>query len=168
MKRQWYYWIVFVGTLPVDLICLPVLLLARLFVGKRMFWRDGLWIELNFKPKGFLGLNIGHGGFLESGFCSRTITHEIAHVEQYQAISWTGLMASLVTWLLYIWTFGFDTHSLWMFGAWPMVGILYAVGNWFVAILQGEDHYRGAANEEAARAITHISHCGENCCKRQK
>ena len=168
MKRPWYYYFVFIATFPVDLICLPVLLLARLFVGKRMFFRDGLWVELKKRPRSFAGLNIGHGGFLEPGFGATTMTHELVHVEQYQAVSWTGLMAALVTWLLYVWTFWFDTHSLWMFGAWPLVGILHAVGNWLVAVLRGEDSYNGAAHEEAARAVTHISHCGDNCCKRTR
>jgi len=169
MKKPWYYAFVFVATLPVDLLCWAVVLVVHAFVGKRLFWKDGLWSELKHKPRSFLGLNIGNGGFLERGYCCKTLHHEIIHCRQFQAASITGFLSSITVCIIHAWTFGPSSDCLFILGVWPIVGILHGVGCWLQSILSGGDWYTDSLHEQSARAISsgqQCCHLGNSSCKK--
>jgi hypothetical protein len=158
--------LVYFFTLPGDLICWTLVLLIGVFFGDRFVWQNGLWFEISkdsWLYKTFLkeitGGTMGHGGWYrsdlagEDGIDTKLEFHEHVHVEQYEAVMTA----------IFVVVFGFflngairgDISSVWLMSlvCWAIGGLIGTVSGWFVAILRGEQAYRGSSHEEAAYAL---------------
>lgn len=163
MRRPKRWLLTFLWTFPADILSWLAVLFIRLLFGRRLFWLDGLWVELregSFPDatwgRKWVGATLAHGGVLAAGRAggpgpdTGTERHELVHVEQFEA----RMLAGFVVGLLCITSFMIDGCAVaalvcgafvWLL-SWP-VGYTASMGT---AYLRGEDPYRGSYLEESA------------------
>jgi hypothetical protein len=158
--------LVYLFTLPGDLICWTFVLLIGGFFGDRFVWQNGLWFEIakdSWFYKTFLkditGGTMGHGGWYrsdligEDGIDTKLEFHEHVHVEQYEAVM-TAIFVVVLGFFLNG-TIRGDISSVWLMSLvyWAIGGLIGAASGWLVAVLRGERAYSGSSHEEAAYAL---------------
>lgn len=140
-------------------LCLPLFLgmIPALFVGLlwgRLYFRDAiLFAELKkgswpnrtwFKSWG--GSCFGYGILLAPNQAASTINHELVHTEQQEAGSVVGLLTGIVLAIALGGAWGAVAFAIsWICVPWA----IYLAGG-LVALLRGENFYRGNTNEESA------------------
>jgi len=160
IKKPFFYFIVWIVTLPMDIYVFALVATMRLFFGKRIFWQNGLWCEL--KPswwtKKYNGAALGHGGIFSpgksggKGIDTTTEVHEHVHVEQFEVSMMISFIISIFCFFslrLIHGSFDFIFSLI----VWCSGYILFLVSGWLVALLRGENAYYGSQHEESAYAI---------------
>jgi len=135
-------YIIYLWTLPIDLIIWLIILIVYLYAGRKLHYNNGLWCELNVRPKRFAGITLGHGGLLCKDFSATILHHELIHVEQYEAISLLCCLIAILTGLFY-----WSLYPIIIY----LTGFYIAYGaSCIVAWLRGEKPYYGNIFEESA------------------
>jgi len=160
--------LVYAYCLAADLVCWLIVLTLWIFAGKGavLLVQNGLWVAI---PRtsllaktifnGIGGGTMGHGGWYlrdligKDGIDTALEFHEHIHVEQFESI----MLAVSNILLGFVVNLGIRGQ---LYDIWPMVLFYWALGgligvfsNWVVALLRGEEAYRGSAHEEAAYAL---------------
>jgi hypothetical protein len=157
--------LVYLFCLPGDLICWVLVLVIWGLFGDKLVWQNGLWVGVSKdsfwckKAGNITGGTMGHGGWYQldlmgdDGIDTKLEYHEHVHVEQYE----------VVMFFVFVVLFGFVLNSvirkqfseiyLLVLAYWALGGLLGSVSGWVIAILRGEEAYRGSHHEEAAYAI---------------
>lgn len=152
MKTKPKRWILtFLWTFPPDVIAWLAVLLVRLLFGKRLFWRDGLWVEIregSFPDatwgRSWSGVTFAHGGILAPR--AKALPHELVHVEQYEVRMLCGFIFGIIFALASMTLAGLVVSAFAWISAWPLG---YAA-SLVQAYLRGEDPYKGSELEESA------------------
>lgn len=153
----------FLWTFPVDIVVWMMVVAVLVLWGAKLFWLDGLWVELRAKSfpdkqwgSRWLGVTLGHGGILAAGRAggpgadTKTERHELVHVEQFEANMLTGFVLGLLCAVTFL-VDGCQDAALvsgllvWIL-SWPL-GYAAAAAQ---AYLRGEDQYSGNHLEESA------------------
>jgi len=144
---------------PMNLLTIPYgLLLLRMHGGVCMVDYGVLWVELrkdylkqtaHDPDRGFVGKTLGHVIILsQHGLSLRTKSHEMVHVEQVEASGMLGLFIGLLLFL--------SGSAWWMcLSTWVLTPAVSYLCASLVALLRGEDKYRGNFLEEAAYGHEH-------------
>jgi hypothetical protein len=144
---------------PMNLVTIPYgLVLMWIHGGTCELGYGALWIHLtkdyikqtsHNPPRGFVGKTLGHVIILSKfGETLRTATHEMVHIEQVEAV---GLLGLIFGWSAVL----AGAHwSMFLIQFLSAPGLFYLCGS-LVAILRGEDKYRGNFLEEAAYGHEH-------------
>lgn len=158
-SRPARWWLTFIWTWQADLLGLIAVLFIRFLWGSALFWRDGLWVELD--PRSWfvrtwyskwLGTTFSHGGMVAKG--RKALRHELHHVEQFESRMLSGFLLGLVSMIVALAYGSPILHcvialEIQWFGAW-LVGYFASLAQ---AYLRGEDPYLGSHLEEAAYAL---------------
>jgi hypothetical protein len=164
--------ILYFFALPWNLtIAWPAILLVRLLWGENLRWetppaprpggavlacdlRAASWpVWTWYKPWG--ATTLGHGifynaGCVEAGKWGRIQTHEHVHVEQFEVAMFGSFFSGALACAI-LSGLEHPAHAvvtgltLWWAGY-----LLMGVGGWLVALMRGEQPYRGSAHEESA------------------
>ena len=172
--RRWA--LTFLWTFPADVISWFAILLIRLVFGSKLFWIDGLWVELRWRSlpdriwgKKWAGATMAHGGVFASGrsggkgIDTQIERHELVHVEQFEARMLAGFILGLAACISCLLGGAVNTAPwagllIWMV-AWP----LGYTASLVQAYLRGEDPYKGSYLEEAAYALAPPVHPNCRC-----
>ena len=160
--------LLYLFTLPNDIIMWPIILLIRALWGEDLKW-EGMALTCVLKPGSWpmdpyhwfpgagwyaewRGTTLGHAIFyspeteLGTDEWSRTQLHEHVHVHQYQA---SMVSSFLIGCLVALFTGNIVLgYLLWSFGF-----LLRLVGNWATAWIRGDDVYLDSTHEEHAYAV---------------
>lgn len=148
MLKPWTRYLLYIFTLPTDLIGWLVMLVVGLAWGTGApTWKDGVLIatmKLDSWPgrtwyAKWGGTTIGHAVILKEGMAPSVLVHELVHVEQNEA---NGLLAAVLALALAFWL-GWVAILVWIVLPW----LVYLAGM-LCAVLRGEDAYRGNHLEE--------------------
>lgn len=151
MLKPWTRYLLFVGTLPTDLVGWLFAATVRLFWGTALRWEDGVlrvtmregsWPVRTWYAR-WGGTTIGHAVVMRESAPYSTYLHELVHVEQCQAAGILGVFLALGALVGGVW---------WLAIAWWCLtpALVYAVSG-LAALARGEDFYRGNVQEEGAR-----------------
>lgn len=150
MLKPWTRYLLYIGTLPTDLVGWLVVLFVRLAWGRELHWQDGVLstiLRADSAPARswyakWGGTAIGHAIFVKEGMPPSVYAHELVHVEQCEAAGIVGVVIALAT-LWWAWWIALAFWCLTPTLAYVLAGV--------TALARGEDWYRGNHNEEAAR-----------------
>jgi hypothetical protein len=147
-------------TLPFDILAWLIVLFVRLFWGQKLHW-VGLVLQAEFKPgswpmrtwyENWGGTSFGHGAIYrpkaagDDGLDTKTEVHEHHHTEQFEG-------SMLFTFLVGLFCFFMDMELVYCLAIWFSGSFVPYFCSGFVALLRGEDFYRGNVQEEGAYAI---------------
>ncbi len=166
MSKPRRYVLLWVATLPNDIIASILVLFFWAVWGHKLRWIYGVWCELKETSwpvrtwySEYGGTTFGHGGILGPGYSggkgidTLVERHEDVHVEQHEVamlvafLSAGAALAVLLQHPFSFWTWVLPL-AVWCSG-WPV----YLISSWTVAFLRGEAVYRGSSHEEAAYAM---------------
>jgi hypothetical protein len=161
IKRPWYFFIIFLVTLPSNVLwCWPLVMVINRVFGKKLHWVDwGLWTEIKpgtwfAKKMEYSGVTFGAGGIAKSGklglegvIDTLLEYHENKHVHQFQVMT-------LLTAVLAAYAYFFCGASYWIWAMVPVGGALAYLCAVTVAALRGERWYRDNIFERSAYAQT--------------
>lgn len=166
--RPWYFIIVFLATLTPNILWVwPIVILTRLTLGQKLHGVDwGLWTEI--KKRTWLanklkysGVTLGDGGIAKAGKLGKpgivdTLLeyHEQRHVHQHQVMQ---VFASLITLYAYL----ICDANYWIFAVLPVGSMVAYLCAMLVAVLRGEEWYRGNIFERSAYAQTTVKRQSE-------
>ena len=161
------YALVWLFTLPWDILAYLAVLLIWLVFGQKLHWLGGLWCELKETSwpvrtwyAGYGGTTLGHGGFYGPGasaghgWDTYVEVHEHIHVEQYEVAMFLTFMLGIATFITTsLFQMSWTASSFLSLGIWMSGYLLFFCGGWLVAYLRGERAYYGSQHEEAAYAL---------------
>lgn len=140
-------------------LCFPlfigwlVVLLVHALWGQRLWLKNGiLFTELHpnswFKKELYAkwgGTCFGYGIMLSANQPPSTTNHELVHVEQQEVSSLVGLVAGIIA-------ASFSFSAIPFFICWFLAQYAHSGCAMLIALLRGENAYRGNINEESAYA----------------
>lgn len=160
IKRPLRFYLLYLFTIEADLWCWVLVSLVRMIFGQRLHWIDGgLWSEIRKKTLfakhfKYAGVTFGNGGLLRENGAGDLDTidsplefHEARHVHQHQVMQVVG-------WLYTLFNYFVCDASLWTFVTVPFGFMIAYLSAMFVAVMRGEEWYRGNIFERSAYAQT--------------
>lgn len=166
MAKPKRYLLLWIATLPNDIIALLGVLICWAFWGTKLRWIYGPWCELKqgswpvrtwYSKWG--GTTFGHGGILGPGYAggkgidTLMERHEDVHVEQHEVAMVMSFSTALITLAALLQS----PTTVWTWVVplviWSLGSLAYITSSWMVAWFRGESLYRGSSHEEAAYAL---------------